>query len=295
VLTLAYVCVGEQGVPNVVAVRQLGGDEERSVRADKAILNRFWSDNLPTTIVQLNLIDLKETLDDFRERHRVEPRIFESSQRLEYQLQHVNRLLMNFLSSARSFFDHTASRLAHNHPELVAVFDRVRKTAYDESFSYRLMENLRNYAQHAMVPIMAFRGERHQDSPSATAIMTDFSFLIRRADLLKSKKLQSRVRVELQAQPEAFDFLPHAEEYGARLFSINVRLLRRLLPDVAAAAHRLKAVLDEVTPLGFPLLCNIERRADDITFSQIDIPFRSIELAITIDALIVETAWSDED
>jgi|GEM_PF-1703835 len=68
----------------------------------------------------------------------------------------VNRLLLNFLTSARLYLDHTETRLKKRYgaeSEQFKKFKLATSSAYDELFAYRFFYKLRNYVQHCGMAI----------------------------------------------------------------------------------------------------------------------------------------------
>jgi hypothetical protein len=60
----------------------------------------------------------------------------------------INRRAVNFLSTARLFVDHLPQRVGGSGADSNSARAAL-STEYDDSFSYRFMEELRNYAQHS--------------------------------------------------------------------------------------------------------------------------------------------------
>lgn len=67
-----------------------------------------------------------------------------------------NRLLLNYLTSIKTFLDHSEAKLnrkfGKNSKELIE-FKSVTSFFYDNSFAYRFFYKLRNYAQHVGLPL----------------------------------------------------------------------------------------------------------------------------------------------
>ncbi|CCH00541.1 hypothetical protein FAES_2532 [Fibrella aestuarina BUZ 2] len=67
-----------------------------------------------------------------------------------------NRLLLNLLSSVRTYLDHTTTYLKRKYPkdsDQVKVFIKKTNELYDNNFEYRFIGKLRNYAQHCGLPM----------------------------------------------------------------------------------------------------------------------------------------------
>ncbi|MFC0878879.1 hypothetical protein ACE01N_19960 [Saccharicrinis sp. FJH2] len=80
----------------------------------------------------------------------------ENPKELKFISRNANRLFLNFLSSGRTFLDHTETYLKRKYgkqsPEFIKFKNETTKL-YDNSFEYRFMYKLRNYAQHCGLPI----------------------------------------------------------------------------------------------------------------------------------------------
>lgn len=75
---------------------------------------------------------------------------------LKFISRNANRLFLNFLSSGRTFLDHTETYLKRKYGSQsneYLIFQSETNKIYDNSFEYRFMYKLRNYAQHCGLPI----------------------------------------------------------------------------------------------------------------------------------------------
>lgn len=76
----------------------------------------------------------------------------------EYYKQHLNfnRLFLNYLSSIRTFIDHSETAIKRKYGKgsnQVNRFESVKSRLFDHYFSYRFLYKLRNYSQHCNLPI----------------------------------------------------------------------------------------------------------------------------------------------
>lgn len=68
----------------------------------------------------------------------------------------TNRLLLNYLTSVKTFLDHSETKLNRKFgkgSEELICFKNVTSFFYDNSFAYRFFYKLRNYAQHIGLPL----------------------------------------------------------------------------------------------------------------------------------------------
>lgn len=84
------------------------------------------------------------------------PLLDEDPNELKFISRNANRLFLNFLSSGRTFLDHSETYLKRKYGKKSSEFLKFKKETnnqYDSSFEYRFVYKLRNYAQHCGLPI----------------------------------------------------------------------------------------------------------------------------------------------
>jgi len=127
----------------------------------------------------------------------------------------AQRALSNFLGAASAFRDRALTRLSERHGKASFQYQSLSKVTsecFDQSFAYRLLYNLRNYAQHRDSPISLIPMNAKRDDTGAMKCIVKLE--LRRDDLLSEKKLQGSVRRELQARAEErYQLMPLVEEY----------------------------------------------------------------------------------
>lgn len=166
----------------------------------------------------------------------------------------TNRLLMNFLASARAYIDLTDNRLAHKDELLAARFETWKSVQYDSSFSYRLCEKLRNYSQHRSFPLRAYSATSTLQTDGSMA--SSQTFLIDRVVLLTSPKIKGQVRKELEAIEKNIPIRPHVSNYVACLNLVQIQLERATLEEHLPHAGVVEQFVcnagdPKVEPIGF--------------------------------------------
>ena len=123
--------------------------------------------------------------------------------------------ITNFLSAATGFLTQANRRIRAKHGERSQAFrdwDTERKNLHAGSFAYRFLYELRNYAQHAGLPITNFRvrGERGVElGPMRLTTAAQ----VERDKLLSEGYEWGKIRPEIEQQAEEFDLLPLIAEY----------------------------------------------------------------------------------
>jgi hypothetical protein len=122
--------------------------------------------------------------------------------------------LSNFLAAASAFRDRAGTRLRERHGPASVQNRHLKagiKSAYDASLPYRLLYNLRNYAQHhdsplSMIPI---HGERQISGEVEFTV----SLVLKPKEMLRSKEIQKSFRAELSRQPDEIQLVPLVKAY----------------------------------------------------------------------------------
>ena len=127
----------------------------------------------------------------------------------------VAQKVSNFLSSASAFLAQTERQLRCVHgddsPEL-NMWNERRKNLHANSFSYRFLYELRNFAQHRSLPLSNFNISGERSSKDAPMVFKTGA-LILRDGLLEDGYDWKKLQVEIQKQPSEFKLLPLTTEY----------------------------------------------------------------------------------
>jgi hypothetical protein len=206
------------------------------------VVDALWYLEESYDVLLQNAIELETAVARLEASQRANVSSFPDEVDLEVRL--LNRLLINFLASARAFVDSIQARLSNAGEPLAAK--RTDLTAYfseqfDAEFSYRLMEALRNHSQHRAAPIaqtltMIRAWQSHGESKPVLSVSPQ----IERDALVDDNKVNSKTRKELaQVCVPMIDLIPHLATY-VRCFGKVVekaRLLYQPEYDAALATH----------------------------------------------------------
>lgn len=138
----------------------------------------------------------------------------------------------NLLQSCRSYLDHTSGHI-RKLPlrSLYDAFKLKRSSVYDSSFSFRLMEALRNYAQHEAVPIHSAKfGGQWIASEAERLHRLKFSVSMHiKVDILRNAEgFKSTVLADLDEELDKLDAAEHIRKYLEGLFEIHGELRDQL-------------------------------------------------------------------
>ena len=266
----------------VMDVELCQDEYERYVDAERA-LQRFTNDG------QLFALVMWDVQDYYRSLGRCWATLIEhgpmSMRRAMLHLR-VNRYLLSFLSSMRTYLDYTETRMIREHgkdSESYQKFKQYTHEAYDGSFAYRFLYKLRNYAQHCGLPIsdIAWGGQLIEDAPEK--VRAHFRVGIDRDHILGSFDWQT-LEEEIRANPPSIEINPLIDSVAQTLMDMHSRILADDLPFLRGSAAYMKSLIDRVSHLeGIPhvweISCDGDRKA--LSFSRIsEIPCDAVNAII---------------
>ncbi|HEV7764880.1 MAG TPA: hypothetical protein VGQ76_07770 [Thermoanaerobaculia bacterium] len=152
----------------------------------------------------------------------------------------VNRRILNVLSAARMYLDQVRTDVStlygESSPQHQAL-EEERTSQYDRSFSYRLMEVLRNHVQHHSLPVAEVALRTKHELPSDVGRPNAYGRIrhtvIPELDtqrLLANRRLKGSVVRELALLRHRPPLTPMLREYVGALGMVHERL--RLVSDV---------------------------------------------------------------
>jgi hypothetical protein len=123
----------------------------------------------------------------------------------------IQHRVMSFLSSAKSFLDHTKTilgRLYGDKSSELESFEKHTNRLYDDNFSYRFLNELRHMSQHVSLPLSIFNVNVQRMGRTDRLVYETELKLDRDHLLTVWKKWKPIVKSHLEKQPSQFDLLP---------------------------------------------------------------------------------------
>jgi hypothetical protein len=136
----------------------------------------------------------------------------------------INRRLNNFMSTARLYLDQVDNEMKSIYgaeSDERKRFNAVRSEEYDSRLGYRALEQLRNYAQHAAIPVHGLTHDINWKEEDGKR------FIVHRVrayiDLrkLREEGFHKKTLVELEAQGEHADLRPLVRDYMTGLYAVH--------------------------------------------------------------------------
>lgn len=229
----------------ITAVRVLSDSEYEEYRKAANCLLRFSSDQQTFLIVRLNYDAYVNLLKRYFEEYTKNPSM--SWPRMDRMVLDVNRHILNFLSSVRTFLDHSETNLKRRYgrdSERVRRFKDACSNAYNNNFSYRFLYALRNYAQHCGMPVAKLSLHSKAVDPSFKIIHHYLTVEFNRDQLIKEYDLWgSQLKTEIQKLPPTFDVNQHVTEMMKCLERINLILIEDELPELSKSARYINELI----------------------------------------------------
>lgn len=186
----------------------------------------------------------------------------------EQMMLEVNRHLLNFLSGVRMFLDHTETNLKRRYgagSERYAAFKDATGKAFDTSFAYRFMYQLRNYVQHCGMPLGKMSIHADFDEETRQPISQSIDFLYCRASLLTTyDRWHKKVKADLEALPEYFPIRPGVDEMMGQISDLQKSFVVADVPALLDSLQWLDALMLEATWRGgSPIVARERPSAED--------------------------------
>lgn len=199
----------------------------------------------------------------------------------------INRLFLNYLSSIRTFLDHSETylnrKLGIASPEFLE-FKKLLSFFYDNSFAYRFFYKLRNYSQHVGLPIDSFsftaQYEREQNRIKGT-----LNLAFDRDKLLSSYDSWGIVKNDLQEKTPAFDVTPLVFEMTHNLTEIERNIELLLKDELLKAANFITKLTNHLQDGKSEIFVAYDFKSKDngelANYKSINIPFDTVNFIRT--------------
>lgn len=224
-------------------------------------------------IVEFNYLDFESKLNSYLTKN-YQLDFYE----FDYLFVEMNRLILNLLSSMRTYLDHIETRLKRefgSKSEEYLLFKTETASAFDTFFEYRFLYKLRNYAQHCGLPAGSAEITAYQNSE---LIHRDKMNVFFSRDKLLSQydDWGSLVKEELKLMPESFDVLPFVQKIFELLRAINEKINFKIRQQYIEDARFLLNILPRLAHLvGKPCLIKMEG-IEEIKITFKSFPFEHI-------------------
>ncbi|OWK35215.1 hypothetical protein [Fimbriiglobus ruber] len=242
--------LGKPPVSEDFAVLRMLTPEEFASYNDAADqLAKFRAARQVIEIAYLNAKEFEKSIKDIEQSYSSEAGVTrEWVARLAIWL---NQRVLNFLSSMRTYLDHTETRLKRiygDNSTQVADFKDATAKEYDGHFSYRFIYKLRNYTQHCGMPLGKISGLSKLATPNPDeAIQHSLDFFFMKSELLNNFSSWGKdVKPDLEALPDEFPLRGYIGSVVDSLRRIEEVVTRNDKAAMQPAVKVLQAFLNEI-------------------------------------------------
>jgi hypothetical protein len=224
----------------IESIRELGEAEYTEYKQADARVKQFEQDQALFTTVLLNYDDFERTLQQcLREYISYTTVSLIEQPPISDMMLGINRRILNLLSAFRTYLDHSRYNLSKRYgdrSERLQHFDMACSAAYDGSFSYRFVCELRNYVQHCGMPLGTLELKAEPDKVAKKATYSLEVYFVRDS-LLDRFGWKNQLRMEIATLAAEFPIRPHMFELIGCLEQINLALLGDEFPEIVHAAE----------------------------------------------------------
>lgn len=196
--------------------------------------------------------------------------------------QNCNRLFLNYLSSVRTFLDHSETfinrKYGTNGKELIE-FKRITTYFYDNSFAYRFFYKLRNYSQHIGLPLDTLSFNTKYDKQNNT-VKGQLNVKFKTEKLLSNYKSWGTVKTDLENMSTEFEVSPLVYEMTHNIKQIkeNIEVINKA--ELLNAVNYITELNAEFKNPEIELFIAYDvqknKNGDYSGFTTINIPFQTI-------------------
>lgn len=241
--------------PTISTVRTISEADFSKYSSYSSKLRKLHLDENLFRIVEMNYAEIKATSDYTLSQYE------SGSFEMDEVFLNMNRLILNFLASVRTFLDHTETRLKREYGENsdeLNFFKSETAEAYDNNFCYRFLYKLRNYSQHCGLPAGSVSINSTGDKNNKT-VNTLNLLLVKDALLNNYESWGNPVKGELQNQQDNFDIMHLIDEKFLILAKVNVQVNSKIYVHFQNEANELlKLIIEAQSIRGVPCLTKNE-------------------------------------
>lgn len=214
--------LGTVEVGKITGLKKLSDNEYEEYKINLHILMEFSKKQHLFTILNLNYKELKNTLDKYLVEYQNNQSI--NWIKMEEMYVDTNRLLLNFLSTFRTYLDHTESMLKGKYgkeSENTKRFLTLCSEQFDNYFSYRFLYKLRNYTQHCGMPLGSLTINSKAIDNKSKDIINYLAIFFDRDTLLKNYDSWTVIKNEIEKLPTKIEITPFVDEVMECISKIN--------------------------------------------------------------------------
>jgi len=134
----------------------------------------------------------------------------------------IDRKILHILTCVRLYLDSLCSHYRQiMEREDISPIKKLLAERYDESYEYRVMEAVRNYVQHAALPVTsASFGSRWNDERTLRLESIEMKLNIKE---IVSDKFKRKILVEIERSGGSVDLIDSTRDYFSQICELHIR------------------------------------------------------------------------
>jgi hypothetical protein len=222
----------------------LSDEEFHKYTESRDILQGFLSDAQLFTIVVWNYREYQNYLEKCLDSYIQDNHNYFKERPIDLN---INRIALNYLSSVRTYLDHTETNLDRRYGKTSDIFANYTSScsqAYDSCFAYRFLYKLRDYSQHCGFPItnITLNVDPNDDEIEKPIYSLEVSA---DRDILLSRFDWKKLRPEIKAQPSKININAHIDNLMDCLNDINTKVTKDIFSTLLDAATYIQTLLNK--------------------------------------------------
>ena len=153
---------------------------------------------------------------------------------MDKQLTTGNKLLINFLSFIRTFFDVIKHSISQRSAAESDSFSELNSALYDDFFGYRFFTRMRNYVVHYSMPLTSM----------VNSISSGVNIYCDRDNLLQYNGW-STVRKEIEQLPERINIVPYIVEAKVAISTLYLKSLEIIVISALDASKKISEICEK--------------------------------------------------
>ncbi len=238
--TKLSVWTSDGGRPTIKIVREIYPEEYKVYRQSADRIMDWWNEAQAANAVRDAHENYLTALESYRQQYA--NRTLTDGTKAHRDLEN---LISNFLRAVRAFLDYSKKHLSDRYGKTsseVRAFENVTHEEYDTHFSYRLMDQVRNYTQHVGGAVhhlpMGARGAK--GNPKAKETEYYMTVELDRDKFLAWPKLKASVRKEVEQSTPRIDLTQHINNVMKSIDRIRTTVIAAQVFEIQRHARAVK-------------------------------------------------------
>jgi hypothetical protein len=164
-----------------------------------------------------------------------------SIQDMDFYRIEANRFLLNYLSSFKTFLEHSETILKRkfgNNSTQIIDYKVMQSSIYDNNFSYRFFYKLRNYAQHCGLPLWFNYSTKKLDNSDEVEVK--ILIYLEKKQLLDSYDSWGTTKTDIVKLTDRIDFFPYFNETTNLIIDISEKFKTIIAKEIKNSAEYIK-------------------------------------------------------